>query len=89
MEPAADQKAKALHPAFTRILYGGFLLFGIYYAVRQSFGDSFSMVAIALLFDPFDQTRAFSERPRYQRVWLFVHVGIMLAIGAVALTKLL
>jgi hypothetical protein len=89
MEPIAKSKARVISPGIARILYGGFVVFALYHAFRLSFGESFSMMTIAMIFDPFDQAQPFGQRPLYQRVWLFAHVGIMLVLGCVALAKLI
>lgn len=66
--------------SISRFLYGGFVSLGF---VMLSHGDWMQGVAnlgIALAFDPFDKDQPFGERPLWQRVWLYVHVGIMAAV---------
>jgi hypothetical protein len=38
-----------------------------------------SNIGIALIFDPFDTKQAFNERPKWQQVWLVVHVCVLFA----------
>ena len=35
----------------------------------------FTFLGLALVMDPFDQGVMWSDRPRWQRVWLFIHLG--------------
>ena len=75
---------------FHRILYGGFVLFGLYYAIfSRNFGDAAMMLGIALAFDPFDQKQPFDERPNWQKVWLIVHLVLVFTFFGVALFKIL
>ena len=87
MNADAKQKTRDLGPAMARILYAGFVLIAVYHAFRSSLGDSFSSMAIAMIFDPFDQSVSFRDRPLYQKIWLFVHVGIVIILGILAFTK--
>lgn len=60
---------------FYRFLYGGFVLFGLYYAVfSKNLSDAGMMLGIALAFDPFNQQQPFNDRPTWQKVWLIVHL---------------
>jgi hypothetical protein len=36
-------------------------------------------LGIALIFDPFDVNKAFNLRPMWQKIWLFVHLGLAAA----------
>lgn len=63
---------------FYRFLHGGFVLFGLYYAVfSKNFTDAGMMLGIALAFDPFNQQQPFNERPTWQKVWLIVHLVLV------------
>jgi hypothetical protein len=66
---------------FNRLLYVLFIALTIYQAwIRQDFVDAASSMGIALIFDPFDPTVAWKERPIWQRAWLFFHLGIAAAL---------
>lgn len=65
---------------FNRLLYGLFILLALYQiAVRQDFIDAASSLGIALVFDPFNPAITWNERPAYQKLWLFIHLGLAAA----------
>ncbi|MGM9508994.1 hypothetical protein ACS5NO_14760 [Larkinella sp. GY13] len=76
-------REKILSNRFNRILYGAFVLLSLYFFLTGSYGDAASNLGIALIFDPFDQTVRWDNRPRWQRVWLIVHLLILAGIGLV------
>ncbi|MFN0083280.1 MAG: hypothetical protein ACKVOM_12255 [Ferruginibacter sp.] len=78
---------KNISSAFNRWLYGGFLVFGIYFLIRGEIMNAASNFGIALIFDPFDQAVKWNDRKPYQRIWLFVHVAIVLALFLIGLLK--
>jgi hypothetical protein len=66
---------------FNRVLYTGFLLIAAYFFFfKGDYGDTAMNLGIALVFDPFDPTQAWKERPRYQRAWLIVHVLLVILL---------
>ena len=66
---------------FNKILYFGFVLFGIYFSVfKRDFSDAGIQFGIALAFDPFDQTVSWKERPTWQKAVLIIHLGIVAAL---------
>jgi hypothetical protein len=74
---------------FYRFLYGGFVLFGLYYAIfSQNLSDAGMMLGIALAFDPFDQKQPFNERPTWQKGWLLIHLVLVFIFFGFALLKL-
>lgn len=58
-----------------RMAYGLFLLLVIYYLIRGDVENATINMGIALIFDPFDATVKWQNRPLYQRVWLLFHVA--------------
>jgi hypothetical protein len=65
---------------FNRILYVGFIIMAAYFVfISKDYGSALSNAGIALAFDPFDQQVKWNDRPLYQRVWLIVHVTLVLA----------
>lgn len=63
-----------------RIFYGGFVLLALWHVLfSRDFGDAAMVMGIALIFDPFDQSVRWNDRPVYQRVWLFLHLGLGLS----------
>jgi hypothetical protein len=74
---------------FYRILYGGFVLFGLYYAIfSQNFGEAGMMLGIALAFDPFNQKQPFDERPNWQKAWLIVHLILVFTFFGISFYKI-
>ncbi|RAR47138.1 hypothetical protein [Flavobacterium lacus] len=74
---------------FYKFLYGGFVLFGLYYAIfSKNFGDAAMMLGIALAFDPFNKQQAFNERPIWQKAWLIVHLVLVFTFFGVSLFKI-
>ncbi|WP_298514879.1 hypothetical protein [uncultured Kordia sp.] len=70
-----------INPLFNRILYGLFLLLTAYFVfIEKEYMTAASNLCIAFIFDPFDATQAFNERPFWQKIWLYIHVGIAAAI---------
>lgn len=82
---STNQSASAnpLSIKVNRILYGAFVLLSLYFSLTGSYEDAVVNLGIALIFDPFDQTVRWDNRPRWQRVWLIVHLLIMAGIGLV------
>jgi hypothetical protein len=76
---ASSEKRKIFGQNFSKALYIAFTILGVLYLI---FGSdkvhAVSQLGIALIFDPFNQNQPFSQRPLYQKVWLFVHVGVVL-----------
>ena len=78
---------KNISSAFNRWLYGGLVVLGIYFLIRGEFMNAASNLGIALIFDPFDPAVKWNDRKLYQRIWLFVHVAIVLALFLIGLLK--
>ncbi|MEY4929732.1 MAG: hypothetical protein RI909_456 [Bacteroidota bacterium] len=68
---------------FNRIMYGGFLLLAIYFLITKDVSSAMSNLGIGLIFDPFDQKITWQQRPRYQKLWLIVHLSIVLGLVAI------
>jgi hypothetical protein len=68
---------------FNRIMYGAFVLLGIYFLVRGDTTSAMSNLGISLIFDPFDQKIHWQQRPSYQKLWLIVHLSLVLGLVAI------
>ncbi|MBI3219860.1 MAG: hypothetical protein HYZ44_10135 [Bacteroidetes bacterium] len=68
-----------------RILYGAFVALGIYYLLRKDISEAMSTLGIGLIFDPFDQQVKWNDRPAYQKIWLVVHLSIVLGLVGILL----
>ncbi len=77
-----NSKPKDVNFKYSRFLYGGFVLSSIYFLVTKQIDMAMSDLGIALIFDPFDQKVMWQNRPTYQRVWLIVHVSVVLGLVA-------
>lgn len=87
MEETVETKPRDFSRGFNKILYGGFILLGLYFLVfSKDFSQGVINIAIALAFDPFDQKQPFRERPLYQKIWLFAHVAMALGLFVYMLT---
>jgi hypothetical protein len=65
---------------FNRILYSGFLFMGIYFLATKDISSAMSNLGIGLIFDPFDQKVSWQQRPLYQKIWLLVHLSVVLVL---------
>ncbi|MEQ1797950.1 MAG: hypothetical protein ABL872_08350 [Lacibacter sp.] len=72
-------QAKNLSPVFYRWMYGAFVLMTVYFLFRADYMTAASNLGIALIFDPFNPSVKWQDRKNYQKVWLFVHVALVIA----------
>ena len=67
---------------FNKMAYGAFVIFALYYLIfNKSYTDFIAQFGIALIFEPFNQTIKWGDRPLYQRIWLLVHVAILFGVA--------
>ena len=71
------------------VAYAAFSIVGLYLIfLGKDRSMGFVLFALAGAFDPFDQQRKWADRPRFQQIWLFIHVFLMVALaGYVFLAK--
>ena len=63
-----------------RWVRGVFTLAAILFALfSQDRSLGFTFLGLVLVMDPFDQGVMWSDRPRWQRVWPFTHLGVTAA----------
>jgi hypothetical protein len=66
---------------FNKVLYIGFLLLGFFQALHsKDYMQAASSFGIGLAFDPFDPEQKWNERPMWQKVVLFIHLGLVAAM---------
>jgi hypothetical protein len=70
---------------FNRVLYVSFVLISIYYLLSGNFIEASGSLGIGLAFDPFDSNQPWKERPKWQKIWLIVHLGLAAAAFGYAL----
>ncbi len=67
--------------SFNKILYIGFVCFGLYEAVyKKDYLQAVSFLGIALAFDPFNVNQKWSDRPTWQKALLIIHLGLVAAM---------
>jgi hypothetical protein len=63
--------------SFYRIAYGLSLVLAAYQALlRDDPISAAGSAGIGLIFDPFNPDQPSGQRPRWQRVWLIVHLAV-------------
>lgn len=66
---------------FNKYLYIGFLVLGLYQAFfTNDYMQSATSLGIGLAFDPFDTEQKWKDRPIWQKIILFVHLGLVAAM---------
>jgi hypothetical protein len=69
-----------------RILYGGLVLVAAWNLLfSKDYGSAAANMGIALIFDPFNPSVSWDQRPFYQRAWLIVHLCIGLGFFLMAI----
>jgi len=67
--------------SFNKYLYLGFVLFGLYeLLVKKSALEAATQLGIALIFDPFDTTQPWKERPKWQKAVLILHLALIVGL---------
>lgn len=64
---------------FNRYAYVLYMVLVIYLVIKGDYEWAFANLGIALVFDPFDTTVKWQQRPMYQKVWLLVHLALTFA----------
>ena len=80
------RQAKTIPSPFYKIAYAAFVLLGIFYfVVKGAVSESVMYMGLALVFDPFDQSVTWKQRPFYQKAWLIAHLTIVFTLLAIML----
>lgn len=77
---SSDSRNQTQTKALNRLLYGGFVLLGLYYLATGELTNALANLGIALIADPFDASVTWKLRPTWQRAWLVVHLLAVLTI---------
>jgi hypothetical protein len=59
-----------------RVCYGFFLALVVYLLFKGDYQGAVTNLGIAMVFDPFDASTKWNDRPLYQRVWLICHLTL-------------
>lgn len=51
-----------------------------YVFFSHQFTDASTNLCIGLIFDPFNPEQKWNERPKWQKIWLIVHLAIAAAL---------
>ncbi len=79
MATLSNKKPKELELKWYRVGYGAFVLLGLYFLlVSKDLSAAVSNWGIALVFDPFDQRVKWSDRRLWQKVWLLIHLLVLI-----------
>jgi asparagine N-glycosylation enzyme membrane subunit Stt3 len=78
----SENQAKSIF--FNRMAYVVMLLVGIIFLFLKDWSQGTVFISLALVFNPFDQSITFNQRPLFQKIWLIAH-----AIAVVVLFSIL
>ena len=81
-----EVKIKTNSYKLNKLGYIAFLATGIVFLVLKDFSQASIFWGLALIFDPFNPSTPFQKRPTYQKIWLIVHLLIMLILIVLMLT---
>jgi hypothetical protein len=63
-----------------RILYLSFVLFGGFFFLRNDIATGLTQLGVALVFDPYDSSVPWKERPTWVKIWLILHLLIIFTL---------
>jgi mannose/fructose/N-acetylgalactosamine-specific phosphotransferase system component IIC len=70
-----------MNTKINKFLYIGFLLLGLFQAFfSKDYMQATASLGIALAFDPFDQEQKWNDRPTWQKAFLIIHLGLVVAM---------
>ena len=67
----SENQAKSIF--FKRLAYIAMLIVGIIFLFLKDWSQGTVFISLALVFNPFDQTINFYQRPLFQKIWLIAH----------------
>lgn len=79
MKQAISSKQLTQSNRINRAGYALFMALAAYLLIKGDYDMAVSNFGIALVFDPFDASVKWSDRPLYQRAWLLCHVSLSFA----------
>ncbi len=77
MKQAITAKSKAQSNKINRYAYILYMVLVLYLVIKGDYDWAVTNMGIALVFDPFDASVKWQDRPPYQKGWLMMHVAIM------------
>lgn len=79
MKQELSAKTAPKFSPFNRYAYIAYMVLVIFLFIKGDYEWAFTNLGIALVFDPFDPTVKWQQRPMYQKVWLLVQVALTFA----------
>lgn len=74
----ASQTEKDFSTKWNKFAYGAFIVVSLYFFFfNKDLSTAVANFGIALVFDPFNQQQAWSNRPIWQRGWLIIHLLVL------------
>lgn len=73
---------------FSKYIYLGFVLVGIFYLIQKSIGSALIYLGIALAFDPFNPEETWKDRPTWQKFILVIHLAIVFGLMGIEMFNL-
>lgn len=72
---------------YNKFIYIGFILIGSVFLLKKEINQALIYFGISLVFDPFDLTQKFEERPNWQKLILIVNLSIVFGLIFIELYK--
>lgn len=83
-----SEKVRSTNIHFNKWAYGLLSASGILiFLISNDKMMGLTNLALALAFDPFDQTVKWNSRPRFQKIWLIVHITALLLLMVLMIIK--
>lgn len=79
MKQAITAEQRIQSNRINRVAYGLFLVLVGYLFIKGDYEMAITNLGIAMVFDPFDASVKWNDRPLYQRVWLICHLTLTFA----------
>lgn len=75
------EKSKDLTNGFYRVCYALFIVLALYQIIfKKDFIEAATSLGIALIFDPFNRTVSWPDRPMWQRIWTLSQLFVAAAL---------
>lgn len=75
-----------MEKSFSKVLYVGFLLLGIYQVLySKDYMQAAASFGIGLAFDPFNPEQKWKNRPTWQKTVLIANLGLVIAMFGLGL----
>jgi hypothetical protein len=79
MKQAITSEQRIQSNRINRLAYGLYLVLVVYLLIIGDYEWAVTNLGIAMVFDPFDASVKWNDRPLYQRTWLLCHLTLTFA----------